>query len=49
MPVYEQPPYLLVGNGADQILDVDTAVAQRAAIPVGLGDLGCEGDDAFKA
>ena len=32
----------------DQILDVDAAVAQRAAVLVGFGDLGGEGDDAFE-
>ena len=33
----------------DQILDVDAAVAQRAAVLVRLGDLGGEGDDALES
>ena len=33
---------------ADEVLDVDAAVAQGAALLVGLGDLGLEGDDAFE-
>ena len=33
----------------DQVLDVDAAVAQRAAVLVGFGDLGGEGHDAFEA
>src|SRR6202035_1089753 len=48
-PVHQQSPDLLVGDGADQVLDVDAAVAQRAALFVRLGDLGGEGDDAFQA
>ena len=32
----------------DQIFDVDAAVAQRAAVLVGFGDLGGEGDDALE-
>src|ERR1700722_18831338 len=47
--VHEQAPDLLVGTGADQILDVDAAIAQRPAGPIGLGDLGGEGDDALQA
>ena len=47
--VDQQAPDLLVGDGADEVLDVDAAVAQRAALFVGLGDLGGEGDDAFEA
>ncbi len=34
---------------ADELLDVDAAVAQRAALPVRLGDLGGEGDHALQA
>ena len=34
---------------SDEVLDVDTAVAQRAAVLVRFGDLGLEGDDAFQA
>ena len=48
-PVDEQAPDLLVGDGADQVFDVDAAVAQRATLFVGLRDLGGEGDDAFEA
>ena len=47
--VHQQAPHLLVGDRADQVLDVDAAVAQRATLFVGLGDLGGEGDDAFEA
>ena len=47
--VDQQAPDLLVGDAADQVLDVDAAVAQRATLFVGLGDLGGEGDDAFEA
>ena len=47
--VDQQAPDLLVGDRADEFLDVDAAVAQRAALFVGLGDLGGEGDDAFEA
>ena len=34
---------------ADELLDVDAAVAERAAVAVGLGDLRLEGDDALEA
>ncbi len=47
--VDEQPPDLLERHAPDELLDVDAAVAQRAALPVGLGDLGGEGDDALEA
>ena len=47
--VDEQAPDLLEGHLADELLDVDAAVAQRAALAVGLGDLGGEGDDALEA
>ena len=47
--VDEQAPHLLERHLADEVLDVDPAVAQRAALLVGLGDLGGEGDDAFQA
>ena len=46
--VDEQAPDLLERHLADDLLDVDAAVAQRAAVAVGLGDLGGEGDDAFE-
>ena len=48
-PVDQQAPDLLEGDAADEVLDVDAAVAQRAALLVGLGDLGGEGDDALQA
>ena len=47
--VHEEAPDLLVGDVADELLDVDSAVAERAALLVGLGDLGLEGDDALEA
>ncbi len=48
-PVDEQAPDLLERDAADELLDVDAAVAQRAALAVGLCDLGGEGDDALEA
>jgi hypothetical protein len=33
----------------DQILDIDTAIAERAAVLVRLGDLGRESHDAFES
>jgi hypothetical protein len=47
--VHQQSPHLLERHDADQVLDVDAAIAQRAALFVGLGDLGGEGDYALKA
>ena len=49
LAVDEQAPDLLERHLADEVLDVDAAIAQRAALLVGLGDLGGEGDDAFQA
>ena len=49
LAVDEQAPDLLERDLAHQLLDVDAAVAQRAARPVGLGDLGREGDYALEA
>ena len=46
--VDEQAPDLLEAVRADELLDVDAAVAERAALAVGLGDLGLEGDDALE-
>ena len=43
--VDEEAPDLLVGDRADEVFNVDAAVAERAALLVGLGDLGGEGDD----
>jgi hypothetical protein len=40
---------VLEGDGANQALDVDAAIAQRAAGFVGLCDLGCKGDDPFES
>ena len=47
--VDEQAPDVLVRVVADELLDVDAAIAERAAFAVGLGDLGLDGDDAFEA
>ena len=47
--VDEKAPDLLVGHVADELLDVDSPVAKGAALSVGLGDLGLDGDDAFEA
>ena len=47
--VDEQAPDLLEAVGADELLDVDAAVAEGAALAVGLCDLGLEGDDALEA
>ena len=47
--VDEQAPDLLEAVVADELLDVDAAVAERAALAVGLGDLGLERDDAFES
>ena len=49
LAVDQQRPDVAERDLADQIFDVDAAVAQRAALPVGLGDLGLEGDDAFQS
>src|SRR5204862_3296612 len=46
--VDEQSPDLLVGDVADELLDVDSAVAKGAALAVRLGDLGLDGDDALE-
>ena len=46
--VDEQAPDLLERHVADEVLDVDPAVAERAALLVGLGDLGGERDDALQ-
>jgi len=49
LAVDEQAPDVAERHVADEVLDVHAAVAQGAALPVGLGDLGLEGDDAFQA
>ena len=47
--VDQQRPHVAEGDlPVDQILDVDAAVPQRAAVLVGFGDLGGEGHDAFE-
>jgi hypothetical protein len=46
--VDEQAPDLLERDAAHQLLDVDAAVAQGAAVAVGLSDLGGEGDHALE-
>ena len=46
--IHEQTPYLLEGDHADEILDVDAAIAQRAPGFVRLGDFGGKGDDSLK-
>ncbi len=46
--VDEDTPHLLVGDGADEVLDVVPAVPEGATLLVGLGDLGGEGDDTFE-
>jgi hypothetical protein len=45
--VDQQAPDVARRHPPDEVLDVDAAVAQRAALLVGLGDLGLEGDDAL--
>ena len=46
--VDQQAPDLLERDPADDLLDVDAAVAQRGPFLVGLGDLGLERDDALE-
>ena len=46
--VDEQPPDVLERVAADELLDVDAAIAERAAVLVRLGDLRLERDDAFE-
>ena len=48
-PSTSRPQTCSNGHLADELLDVHAAIAQRAALLVGLGDLGGEGDDAFEA
>src|SRR5688500_82845 len=47
--VDEQPPYQLERDLADELFDVDAAIAQCRALLVGLRDLGGEGEDALQA
>src|SRR5207245_1435018 len=46
--VHQQRPYVAEGDVTDQVLDVDAAVTQRAAVLVRLGDLGAEGHVALQ-
>ena len=46
--VDEQTPDVLERHPADQILDVDAAIAQCRALLVRFGDLGVEGNDTFE-
>ena len=47
-PVDEQAPDLLERVAADELLDVDAAVAERRSLAVRLGDLRLEGDHTFE-
>jgi hypothetical protein len=49
LPVDQQAPDVAEAHLPDEVLDVDAAVAERAALLVGLGDLRLEGDDALEA
>ena len=46
--VDEEAPDVLVRVFADQRLDVHAAIAQRAALAIGLHDLGLDRDDALE-
>jgi hypothetical protein len=46
--VDEQAPDVAEGDVADQVLDVDAAVSERAALLVRFGDLRLERDDSFE-
>ena len=46
--VDEQAPDVAKGHPPDEIVDIDAAVAQCAALAVRFGNLGLEGDDALK-
>ena len=49
LAVDQQRPDVAEGHLADEVLDVDAAVAEGTAVLVRFGDLGLEGDDAFQA
>ena len=49
LPVDQQAPDVAEADVADELLDVDAAVAEGAALLVRLGDLRLEGDDALEA
>ena len=46
--VDEQAPDVLVREVADEILDVDAAVPERASVPIWLGDLGLDSDNTLE-
>nr|BFE76890.1 hypothetical protein GCM10020092_101910 [Actinoplanes digitatis] len=46
VPVHEQAPDVGIGHPADELLDVDTAIAQGATVTIGLRDLCGERNDA---
>ena len=47
--VDEQAPDISVGDATDEVLDINSAIAQGAAVAIGFCDLGLEGDDALKS
>ena len=47
--VNEKTPDLLERDNPDEVLDVDAAIPQGAAVAIGLGDLGLEGDHTLQA
>ena len=47
--VDQEPPDLLERHAPDEVLDIDAAVAEGAALLVGLGDFSLEGDYALEA
>src|SRR5262249_5137198 len=47
--VDEEAPHVLVRHLAHELLDVDAAIAERAALAIGFGDLRLDGDDTFEA
>jgi hypothetical protein len=47
--VDEETPHLLERDLADQLLDIDAAIAKRATFSIGLRDLGLERDDALES
>ncbi len=47
--VHEEAPHLLEVHVADELLDVDAAVAERSTVAIGLRDLRLEGHDALES
>src|SRR5690349_745466 len=47
--VDEQAPHSFVGVVPHELLDIDAAIAERAALAVGLGNLRFDRDDALEA